>query len=138
MRQINIAIYLVFPALILGLILGCSNNNSIMGSDPNSMQNLADVPISNPRTNLPTIKTTGTVEYISLEGGFWGIVADDNAHYEPTNLSPKFMQKGLHVQFTATISKVQHLTPMWGIDIDIINMSTLPTNRITPGGTNHP
>ena len=32
------------------------------------------------------VEGSGTITYINLEGGFYGIVADDGEHYVPINL----------------------------------------------------
>ncbi len=38
------------------------------------------------------MKITGTVVYQDLEGGFWGIIADNNLQYEPVSELPKAVQ----------------------------------------------
>ena len=38
------------------------------------------------------MKITGTVVYQELEGGFWGIVGDDNMQYEPVSELPRAVQ----------------------------------------------
>lgn len=38
------------------------------------------------------MKIKGTVVYQELEGGFWGIIADNNQQYEPVSELPKAVQ----------------------------------------------
>ena len=38
------------------------------------------------------MKITGKVVYQDLEGGFWGIVSDDDLQYEPVRELPKAVQ----------------------------------------------
>ncbi|MBX2820238.1 MAG: hypothetical protein KTR29_11175 [Rhodothermaceae bacterium] len=38
------------------------------------------------------MKITGTVVYQELEGGFWGIIGDDNMQYEPVSELPRAVQ----------------------------------------------
>ena len=38
------------------------------------------------------MKITGTVVYQELEGGFWGIVGDDQMQYEPVSELPRAVQ----------------------------------------------
>ena len=38
------------------------------------------------------MKITGTVVYQELEGGFWGIIADNQLQYEPVSELPKAVQ----------------------------------------------
>jgi hypothetical protein len=47
---------------------------------------------------------TGTVQFLTLEGGFWAIKADDGVTYEPRpTLTPEFQRNGLRVRFEAKI-----------------------------------
>src|SRR5450830_1547588 len=64
----------------------------------------------------------GTVQYIALEGGFWGIVSEDGKNYDPINLVEDFKKNGLRVQVEA---KVQDRVGfhMWGTYIEIVNIS---------------
>ncbi|KAF0152616.1 MAG: hypothetical protein FD143_932 [Ignavibacteria bacterium] len=43
---------------------------------------------------------TGTVKYVSLEGGFWAIYGDNNKNYDPLNLQKEFCSEGKRIQFT--------------------------------------
>ncbi|MEN3202978.1 MAG: hypothetical protein ABDK87_04525 [Atribacterota bacterium] len=47
------------------------------------------------------IQEAGTVVYVPLEGGFFGIVGDNGVHYEPVNLPEEFQVNGLRVVFVA-------------------------------------
>ena len=38
------------------------------------------------------MKITGKVVYQELEGGFWGIIGDDNMQYEPVGELPRAVQ----------------------------------------------
>jgi hypothetical protein len=68
------------------------------------------------------IKTDGTVRFISLEGGFYGIVADDGTRYEPVNLKEEFRVDGLRVRFTAKPAMDQVSFQMWGLRIEILTI----------------
>lgn len=49
------------------------------------------------------VEGNGTITYINLEGGFYGIMADDGEHYVPINLPPEFKVDGLRVKFKGKI-----------------------------------
>lgn len=49
------------------------------------------------------VEGSGTITYINLEGGFYGIVADDGEHYVPINLPQEFKVDGLRVRFKGKI-----------------------------------
>jgi len=71
------------------------------------------------------IKGTGTITYLSFEGGFYGIVGDDDNNYDPINLPQEFQEDGLRVSFAARICEDQISFHMWGIIIEIIRIERL-------------
>ncbi|MDT8358214.1 MAG: hypothetical protein RQ758_06895 [Methanomicrobiaceae archaeon] len=70
-----------------------------------------------------TITDSGTVTYVELEGGFYGIVADDGTRYLPQNLPEEFAQDGLEVTFTAKVLRDVATIQQWGTPIEIIEIS---------------
>jgi hypothetical protein len=70
------------------------------------------------------ITRDGTVRFVLLEGGFYGIVGDDSVRYEPTNLTSEFQQDGLRVHFFARA--VSGLSAhQWGRLVEIVSISKL-------------
>jgi len=72
-----------------------------------------------------TSDKTGTVQYINLEGGFYGIVGEDGNKYDPVNLPDEFKQDGLRVKFSAKILKDQMSIHMWGALIEITEIEKI-------------
>lgn len=65
----------------------------------------------------------GTIRYVDLEGGFYGIVADDGEHYDPVNLSSGFEVDGLRAYFKGKIIRDKRADyHMWGTFIEIIDI----------------
>lgn len=77
------------------------------------------------RTGGAEIVETGTVKYINLEGGFYGIIGDSGARYDPTNLPKEFKVDGLKVRFTAKRQTGAVSFHMWGTLIEIISIEKL-------------
>lgn len=69
------------------------------------------------------ISATGTIEFIELEGGFFGIVTAEGDHYLPLNLPEEFRVDGLGVTFTARTAPDVNTIYMWGIPVSIQTMS---------------
>ncbi len=65
------------------------------------------------------IEGTGTIRFIDLEGGFYGIVTHDS-RYMPIELPPEFEIDGLRVKFKAEIREDLVSIHMWGILIELI------------------
>ena len=72
------------------------------------------------------IHTTGTITYLDFEGGFFGIIGDDNQHYDPINLPEEFESDGLRVEFTAIQREDLGSFHIWGIVIELIDIQELP------------
>ncbi|HDO19118.1 MAG TPA: PEGA domain-containing protein, partial [Thermoplasmatales archaeon] len=65
------------------------------------------------------IEDRGTVKYVDLEGGFYGIISSSGKKYFPLNLPEEFYQDGLRVIFRAEILKDYSGIYMWGTPIEI-------------------
>jgi len=65
---------------------------------------------------------TGTVVYVSIEGGFYGIKGDNGKNYDPRNLSDEFKKDSLRVSFEYKVSENQTSTHMWGELIEIVKI----------------
>ncbi len=80
------------------------------------------------------IAADGTVTYVDLEGGFYGIVADDGSQYLPANLPEEFAVDGKRVRFTAEVRQDVVTIQMWGIPVEILTIEeTNTTAPIVPG-----
>ncbi len=77
----------------------------------------------NKRENVVT--GTGTIIWLDLEGGFWGIIGDDGEHYDPINLDPDFQDEDLRVYFEAKIRTDLASFHMWGKIVEILKIQKL-------------
>ncbi len=71
------------------------------------------------------ISGVGTILFQDLEGGFYGLVADDGATYDPLNLDETFKQDSLRVRFQARRRTNVMTTRMWGQPVEILEMARL-------------
>ena len=71
------------------------------------------------------VSGTGTVKYIDLEGGFYGIIGDNGEYYDPTNLSQEFQEDCLRIHFEAKILEDIVNTHMWGTMVEITKIEML-------------
>ncbi|MCH1930333.1 hypothetical protein L9G16_09075 [Shewanella sp. A25] len=56
----------------------------------------------------------GTVRYIGLEGGFWGIITDNGKQILPKNLPQDYKKDGLRLSFTAQEITGMMTIQQWG------------------------
>ena len=67
------------------------------------------------------IQGTGTIRYVDLEGGFYGLIADDGAKYDPTPLPDRLREDGLRVHFRVREKNVL-TTRMWGTPVEVLRI----------------
>ena len=80
-----------------------------------------------------TVAANGTVTYIDLEGGFYGIVAEDGMNYRPTNLPAEYQIDGLRVQFSADLEEDVAGFQMWGTPVKIRTIEPIGGVRLVAG-----
>lgn len=69
-----------------------------------------------------TVEGTGTIQFVGVEGGFYGIMADDGSKYNPINLSSEFsdfQEHGLRVTFEGKVRDDLDSLHMWGTIIEL-------------------
>jgi hypothetical protein len=65
---------------------------------------------------------SGTVMNVPIEGGFWGLRADDGTNYDPVNLPEEYRKDGLPVYFQ--VKELENVAGihMWGKIVEIIKI----------------
>jgi hypothetical protein len=98
-QAVHIIIALLLVALTITTLVGCSRGE--------------------------VVSETGTVKYVDLESGFYGIVGDDGQQYDPMNLDQTYQEDGLRVRFQAKIRQDIASIHMWGKIIEITKIEKL-------------
>jgi dienelactone hydrolase len=102
------------------------------GSASTPAPNQTPTPTPAPSEGAGAVSGTGTVKYINnVEGGFYGIVADDGNNYDPINLGQEFKEDGLRIYFEAKIRNDIASIHMWGTLIEILAIKAAPTPALT-------
>ncbi len=76
------------------------------------------------------IFATGTIKYITIEGGFYGIITGKEKRYLPVNLPEVFKKDGLRVWFKAKSKKV-FTTHTWGESIEILEIKPIEVQNLS-------
>jgi len=97
--------------IIFALVLSCSKHEISNNVNLQYDENL--------------VSAQGTIEYIQLEGGFFGIIADNGDKYRPLNLPEDFQKDGVRVRFEGKINTDIMGVYMWGKVIEIKNIRKL-------------
>lgn len=105
---------------------GCGTSRQGAAREPSSTPTNSVDPKPTPTPGDPALITkSGTVRHLDLEGGFWGLVADDSTHYDPGTLDPRFQVDGLRVRFDARANEGQMSTRQWGKLVTIVRIDKL-------------
>lgn len=71
------------------------------------------------------IEASGTVSYMQLEGGFYGIIAEDDSRYDPMNLPEEFQNDGMNVEFVAYPRNDVMSFHMWGQIVELRSITEI-------------
>jgi|SRR6056297_525511 len=61
----------------------------------------------------------GTVKYINIEGGFYGIITEDGLKLDPVNLPDEYKQDGMNIRVLVKKTASQVNFHMWGTVVEI-------------------
>jgi hypothetical protein len=79
-----------------------------------------------PDADDDVIRGTGTIRYVDLEGGFYGLVAEDGTKYDPTPLPDSLRVDGLSVRFRVRTTGGL-TTRMWGTPVELVDVERIET-----------
>jgi len=68
---------------------------------------------------------TGIISHINLEGGFYGLIADDGQKYLPKDLAREFKIDGLRVRYQVMILTGVVTMYMWGTPVEVLSIERL-------------
>jgi hypothetical protein len=122
MQRLSSGIILLFL-----LVAGCSNPSpEVAQTSPDDVPDPGELIESDDGPDPANIVSgVGTIVYMDLEGGFYGLVADDGTKYNPLNLEETFKQDSLRVRFRGEKKTDVMTTRMWGTNLQILEMLTL-------------
>lgn len=112
-----------------GLAAGCVNTPQPEGNpaEPtdirvaDQLEELVEDPADGPDP-AAIVSAVGRIVYVDLEGGFYGIEAEDGTKYNPLNLEEAFQEDGLRVRFRGVLRPDVMTIRMWGQNLEIEDM----------------
>jgi len=115
------ATVLAFAPLLLLAGGGCSGGGNV-GTNP---------PPGNgaPQFTRNVSSVEGTVQYIPIEGGFYGIVTDGGEKFLPLAMDASLKQNGLRVRFSGKAADGYVTFYQWDTLIEISSIETVSTAR---------
>jgi hypothetical protein len=98
--MLNFSRSILFISLLFALTGACVSSYSVWGAQDE-------------------IRFVGEVRWISLEGGFFGLVAEDGRKFFPLNLPEEFKKEGLKIKVKGKIKKGTVTVQMWGAPFEV-------------------
>jgi hypothetical protein len=113
--------------MLVAVAAGCNDNDgggdAARSEDVHSTESGAT---PTPTPGDPTLITgTGTIRHLDLEGGFWGIVADDSTRYDPGTIDERFQHDGMRVRFDLRRNEGQMSIRQWGTLVTVVRLDSL-------------
>lgn len=116
--------------LMVSLLISCSSERGTKNKPiPQSSNSNTEQTARTAAENDEIKNMTGTIVYHEIEGGFYGIEADDGKKYNPVNLDESFRKDGLRVKFDAKLKKGMVGIHMWGEYVQILKIEKLSAER---------
>lgn len=78
------------------------------------------------------VEFAGKVVYVPIEGGFWGLVDDQGAKYDPGTLPRSYRKEGLEVRVRAKVLQDVVTFRMWGRRVELLQIEPVTEHRSAP------
>lgn len=111
--------------LSLLLLMACAGEErSARSGSPAATSSPSDTATASTVSPDSVIESIGTIRYVDLEGGFYGLVDTSGTKYDPTPLPEAFQEEGLRVRFRVREKDVL-TTRMWGTPVEVLEMERI-------------
>ena len=117
----------IFGLLVLVGLLGAGCSTKPLPDDgaPPAPAEAPEPGREGPADPRNVVSGVGTITYLDFEGGFYGLVADDGARYDPLNLDDAYRQDSLRVRFRVRLQTGVMTIRMWGKPVEVLEIARL-------------
>jgi hypothetical protein len=76
------------------------------------------------------VEVDATVQYLTIEGGFWALRGDDGVTYDPRTFPPDYRKMGLRVH--ASLNRLEDITGIHQVGpiVDVVQLVILPCGPV--------
>ena len=119
------SIKLILVSALMFSAVACQQNNEKAPANetvtpaPVADVKLVEQPVKEQTPVKKSLPYRGTVKYIGLEGGFFGIVTDKGQKFLPFGLPKEYLSDGAIIEFSGTVKKDVMTIQQWGTPFSI-------------------
>jgi len=123
--------------LVINLLISCqqdpANSTKTTASKPEVTRSskVSEMPKNNLSTQagMKQLSFIATVQYMNLEGGFFGLVAKGGKHWLPINLKKEFQQHGAVIKVKGNAVNGMMTIQQWGTPFSITHIELIKPGR---------
>ena len=121
---------LIFSCLLtLSACSSPSSNNDTSQSEASSVTAPPNMPTDKEPEVEPEYKYQGTVTYIGLEGGFYGVITKSGKKLLPMNLDKMYFQDGAVIQFNGEAAEGMMTIQQWGTPFNFSDVKLIKKGK---------
>ena len=128
---------IVSVVLTSSLLFACQQepNNSIKitatKTEVTRASEVSEMPkkVLSTKEEMKQLSFTATVQYMNLEGGFFGLVTKEGKHWLPTNLKKEFQKHGAVIKVKGNPIKGMMTIQQWGTPFSITHIELIKAGR---------
>lgn len=107
---------LIFAALLTLSVTGCITNEETESEITENTQTPTEhtEETNEMASDMKQLAMTGTVHFLEMEGGFYGIITDKGVKLLPMGLDKKYMVSGTIINFDGEFVKDRATIQQWG------------------------
>ncbi|MFB0998618.1 MAG: hypothetical protein QMC13_00075, partial [Colwellia sp.] len=81
------------------------------------------------KVDMKQLSFTARVQYMNLEGGFFGLVSKEGKHWLPMNLKKEFQQHGAIIKVTGSALNDIMTIQQWGTPFSITHIELIKAGQ---------
>jgi hypothetical protein len=128
---------IVYIILLGSMLMSCQQNSttpvekSSVKSEEVAKSEVAKMSIkpSLGKVDMKQLSFTARVQYMNLEGGFFGLVSKEGKHWLPMNLKKEFQQHGAIIKVTGSALDDIMTIQQWGTPFSITHIELIKAGQ---------
>ena len=137
-QQVRVSLTRLSALIVFGLLSACgSNSEQVAVSNQQDTSSTSQIQVVDGQDNKTEkdahMIITGQVLYQTMEGGFYGFVANDGRKYMPSGLAKQYRKNGLILEISAQLMPDILTTQQFGEVIKVLEVKVIDESQVSDG-----